>query len=470
VTDVDALVIGGGVSGLAAASRLHELGRDVVILEASDEVGGKLRSHIVGELQLDAGAESVLVRRPEALDLIADAGRLQDLEHPAVSGAGLWTDRILPLPREQLLGVPTDVDDADLERVLGAAGVEAIRREPEFALTAGVRADSADQADDCVGGVVRRQLGDAVVELLVEPLLGGVYAGHADDISIDMAVPGLLAAAQRTGSLVRGARELRAASAAQAVSDSVHVFASVRGGLGQLGAALVGHQGIAVRRATTATAVRHHRSKWRVTTADGESFDTAAVVMAVPSFVAAPLLAELSNGAAVVADQIEYASVALVTTVFDRSTLPNLPTGTGFLVPPATGRLVKAATFVSQKWQWVRDAAPELDVLRFSVGRHGDERAEGASADELTAAVLDEIGEVLGLTTAPVASAVTRWPRSLPQYRPGHRARVRVVKAGIPRGIALAGAAWDGIGIPACIASGRAAAESVVDDEAVGGQ
>ena len=130
-------------------------------------------------------------------------------------------------------------------------------------------------------------------------------------------------------------------------------------------------------------------------------------------------------------------------------------------MPPSTGRLVKAATFVSQKWQWVRDSAPDREVLRFSVGRHGDDRGLDLADADLAQAVLDEVADLLGLVGVPRASDVTRWERSLPQYRVGHRDRVEQARYSLPTGIALAGAAWDGVGIPACIASGWAAAATV---------
>jgi oxygen-dependent protoporphyrinogen oxidase len=154
-----------------------------------------------------------------------------------------------------------------------------------------------------------------------------------------------------------------------------------------------------------------------------------------------------------------------VTAVFDASQVAPLPTGTGFLVPPITGRLTKAATFVTQKWQWVRDAAPDRVVLRFSVGRLGDQRGLDLDDDGLAAAVLDEVAPLLRLPV-PRATAVTRWESSLPQYRVGHSDRVARARALLPTGLAVAGAAWDGVGIPACIASGRAAAGGLAPNPA----
>ena len=453
MSDVDVVVVGGGIAGLAAASRLADQGADVLIVEVSNRVGGKLRTHTVGGLALEAGAESLLARRPEGLAVVERAGRRGDIVHPATTGAGIWLDELRPLPRHQLLGIPTDLDDRQLANLVGVDAVSAMRTEPDWVSTV---------TDETVGGVVRRQLGDAVVDVMVEPLLGGVYAGRADEISLDMAVPGLLASAQHEGSLVAGARALRHRSA-RAVEDATpgHVFASIRGGLGSLGDSLVAASGLRVRCGVDVVGLEPVGEEWRVAFADRTAIDTRAVVVAVPAFAAGHLLRSVAPPVGDLGHELEYASVALITTVFERDDVTRLPGGTGFLVPPSTGRLVKAATFVSQKWQWVRDSAPDREVLRFSVGRHGDDRGLDLADADLAQAVLDEVADLLGLVGVPRASDVTRWERSLPQYRVGHRDRVEQARYSLPTGIALAGAAWDGVGIPACIASGWAAAATV---------
>ena len=442
------VVIGGGIAGLAAALRSAQRGHDVVVVESSPTVGGKLASQVVDGLTLDAGAESLLARRHEGLDIIAAAGRQHDVVTPAASGAGLWLDGLVALPRQQLLGIPSDPGDADLPAVLGPEAAARVASEP--------RLGSPMPIDMTVADLVGRQLGDAVVDLLVEPLLGGVYAGRADQISVDMALPGLLEAVGQEGSLVRGAAALRARSAGEGP-----VFASVVGGLGSLPPSLVSACGATVISGSSAVEIRGTARGWSVELSSGEVVAADQVVVAVPAFAAAPLLAGVAPEASTVAAEVDYATVALITAVFDAGSVTADLQGTGFLVPPVTGRITKAATFVSRKWQWVADAALGREVLRFSVGRQGDQRGIELSDLELTARVLDEVADLLGLTSGPRASVVTRWERSLPQYRVGHRSRVARARAALPPTIGVAGAAWDGVGIPACIASGWAAADRV---------
>jgi oxygen-dependent protoporphyrinogen oxidase len=449
-------VVGGGIAGVAAAWRAAEAGADVVLLESTELLGGKLRTHVVDGLTLEAGAESLLTRRPEALRLVDAAGLRDRLVHPATTGASIWTDSLHPLPKQQLLGIPCDPSDADLAPLLGADAVARLAHEPPLTQV---------PEDVSVGDLVTRQLGRDVVDLLVEPLLGGVYAGRADDLSLDAAIPGLLDRLRDTRRLVP------AASAARATTTSAGpAFASVVGGLGGLAEAVVRKTSVQVLRGAQVVGLCATPGGWRLATADGPQVDADAVILAVPGPALSPLLVEAAAEAASFAGSLEYASVALVTTVFDSSDVVGDLPGTGFLVPPVTGRLTKASTFVSRKWQWVRDAAPDREVLRFSVGRAGDRRGLDGSDTALVERVLSEVSPLLDLKGAPRATDVTRWNRSLPQYRVGHRRAAAAARESLPQGIAVCGAAWDGVGIPACIASGWAAADRVVAPGLGGGQ
>ncbi|MBW5483614.1 protoporphyrinogen/coproporphyrinogen oxidase, partial [Streptomyces bambusae] len=221
-------------------------------------------------------------------------------------------------------------------------------------------------------------------------------------------------------------------------------------------------------RILTGTPVRELRRTpdgWRITAGD-EVLDADAVVLATPAGPAARLLDGLAPAAAAELRGVEYASMALVTMAFRRSDLPPAITSgdaSGFLVPPVDGRTVKASTFSSNKWAWAREADPELFLLRTSVGRHGDERDLARDDADLVQVSLADLGDAVGLAARPVASTVTRWDGGLPQYPVGHLARVARIRAAVAAvpGLAVCGALYDGVGIPACIASARAAADEV---------
>ncbi|OEV08617.1 protoporphyrinogen/coproporphyrinogen oxidase, partial [Streptomyces nanshensis] len=199
---------------------------------------------------------------------------------------------------------------------------------------------------------------------------------------------------------------------------------------------------------------------WSVVTDGGEVLHADAVVLAVPAPRAARLLVDEVPAAARELAAVEYASMALVTLAFRRGDLERVPEGSGFLVPPVDGRTIKAATFSGNKWSWVAAQDPELFVLRTSVGRYGEEAVLERDDAELAALSLRDLRSATGLTAAPVDRLVTRWDGGLPQYPVGHGARVARVReavADVP-GLAVCGAAYEGVGIPACIASGRRAA------------
>ena len=453
------VVVGGGISGLAAAHRLSldALPIDITVVEKSATVGGKLRLHDVAGMQLDAGAESMLARRPEGVDLCNSVDLGDDVRHPATEGAGVWVDGTLwPLPKHQVMGIPYSMPALEASGVLGEAARVRVAQDTTSPAT-------VIEGDVSVGSLVGDRMGQEVVDRLVEPLLGGVYAGQASQISTDMAIPGLLDELESQPSLMAAVEHL-----ASRGRTGRPVFASTRGGLGRLPKAVADASGARLLLSSEAVELERSNRGWflRVSTAGGQSsVEADAVLLAVDAPAAGRLLVGVNPTAADVVGGVEYASVALVTFVFDAATPLDWPAGTGFLVPASEGLMMKAATFTSQKWAWIADAYPERSVVRASVGRFGDETALDMADDELASHVLSELEVVTGVTAKPVASVVSRWPRSLPQYRVGHRARVADVR-GMLDGVGaleLCGAGLDGVGVPACIASGQQAATRVAD-------
>jgi oxygen-dependent protoporphyrinogen oxidase len=432
-------VIGGGVAGLAAARELTRLGATPVVLESTGVVGGKLRVSDVGGIPVDEGADSMLRRVPYGVDLATAAGL--ELVSPAVGAASLWTrGRMRPLPTGTVMGIPADLAALARAEVLSAIGLARVPLDL-------VQPGSPVTEDVSVGELVARRLGREVVQRLVDPLLGGVYAGRADLLSVQATLP------QLWPHLVQHRSLLVAARAARGTPEPGPVFAGVPGGLGRLPAALA--RGLDVRLRTTVRALTRIPQGWRVeagSAADPSYLDVGAVVLAVPAAPAARLL----TGHAPVGElaAVQYASVGIVTLVLDG---PAPGTGSGYLVPAVDGRTTKAVTFTSRKW-----GRPGPAVVRASVGRVGEEVDLQRDDDELVEVVLEELRLAVGDLPRLVDTRVTRWGGGLPQYGVGHLDVVARLRAALPPGLAVAGAAYDGVGVPAVARSGLQAAHAVL--------
>lgn len=445
------VVAGGGVSGLAAARGLVAAGLDVTVLEGSPRWGGKLAPVEVDGVRLDGGAEAVLARRPEAVDLATDLGL--PVVHPtAAQPAILSRGRPVPVPRS-VLGVPADLDG--LAGLLSIEGLERARSEPE-------RPAPPLPADVGVGAVVADRFGPEVVDRLLEPVLAGIYAGRSKELSFAAVNPALYARARGGGSLLTHARELRAET------PPGPVFAGVTGGLYTLIEALVtdlARHGVELRTGTVVRELSRRGRGWAVAggpATRAETMPVDAVVLAVPAAPASRLL----HGLVPRADdlgRLPYASGAVVTLLVGGL----VPSGSGLLVPPEELPTVKALTYSSAKWDWVRAVAPDHSVVRVSVGRVGEERVLQVPDGELIARSFAEVARLPGWEDASLmAAAVTRWGASLAQYLVGHGTLVANLRAGVERlpGLAVCGAFLDGVGVAACVASADAAVAKVTAD------
>ncbi|MFJ7303908.1 protoporphyrinogen oxidase [Streptomyces sp. NPDC099088] len=462
------VVVGGGIAGLAAAHRLLGRGFRVTVLEASDRLGGKLLTGEIAGARVDLGAESMLARRPEALALARETGLGDFLQPPATASASLWNRGVLrPMPKGHVMGVPGTA--SALADVLSPEGLRRVERDADLPRT--------EVGDDiAVGEYVAARMGREVVDRLVEPLLGGVYAGDAYRISLRLAVPQLYAAARTHTSLTEAVREIQARAAA--AQQTGPVFMGIDGGVGRLplavagsvtargGEILTGTPVTGLRRTSPAGPASDERpgSAWRIV-AGGRALHADAVVLAVPAPAAAALLRAEAPAAATELAAVEYASMALVTLAY-RSADATLPEGSGFLVPPVDGHTIKASTFASRKWGWIADRNPDLTVLRTSVGRYGETEVLGRPDDDLVRVSRHDLREATGLDADPVETRVTRWDDGLPQYPVGHHARVARVREHVGKlpGLTVCGAAYDGVGIPACIASAYAAVDGLGGD------
>jgi protoporphyrinogen/coproporphyrinogen III oxidase len=455
------VVVGGGITGLAAAWELSQLlpEAQVTLLDAADRPGGKLRREPVAGVPLDVGAESLLARRPEALALAREIGLANEVVHPATTSASIWSrSQLYPMPTGTLVGIPSPPSSA-----LGILTADEVER-----AAAEDTAEPVVGEDVSLGGFVADRLGDAVVDRLVEPLLGGVYAGRSRSLSLRACLPQVFDGVRRGVSLTTLARASAEASA-QSRAEGTPVFAGVDGGVGRLAEVLTERLragGVVVHSRTIARELRRTESGWSVVVGPRPApqvFAADAVLLAVPAAPAARLLAPHHQDTAAALAEIEYASMAIVTLAVaaeDGFTLP----GSGFLVPPVDGRTIKASTFTSSKWAWAERSGEGLAFLRASVGRARETFNLQRPDQELVQVAVSEVSEALGHPLPRlVDSHVQRWGGALPQYTVGHADRVSRIRAGtqgLP-GLELAGAAYEGVGVPACIAGGRSAAQAL---------
>jgi len=450
-------VVGGGISGLAAALRVStELpDAEVLLLEASPIIGGKLRVADVGGVQVDVGAEALLAARPEGVGLIRELGLDGELITPLTTAAQLRVGGARhPLPARTMFGIPADLDSARASGALTEGALDRIAAEP----AADPMAPLAD--DVAVGELVRARLGNEVVDRLVEPLLGGVYAGRADELSMRATMPSLASRLERDGgSLVAAARSVTDVGTRGPASGPM--FASLSGGMGTLPAAVARTGRFAVRTSTTVRGMRRVPGGFELVCGavpDEETMLADAVVVATPASKAALLLRDIAPHASTDLSGIDSASVAIVTLALRDV---RLPSGSGLLIGTREGFAVKAVTLSSQKWPMASDG---LTFLRASLGRAGEAQVLQREDAELIALVRHELRALIEVDAEPVDALVTRWGGGLPQYAVGHVAAVGRIRSAVEQvpGLAVCGAAYNGVGIPACIASGQAAAADVV--------
>ncbi|HTJ76914.1 MAG TPA: protoporphyrinogen oxidase [Acidimicrobiales bacterium] len=448
-------VVGGGITGLAAAYYLQEAGAAVTVVEAGDRFGGKIRTDDLAGVPVEAGPDTFLARVPEVVELCRALGLGDRLVAPATGVASVWArGRLRPLPEGHVLGVPTRLGPLVRSGVLSPAGVA--RAALDLVLPRRANGD-----DPSVAAVIGTRMGREVVDRLVEPLVGGINAGRADRLSLAATAKPLAEAAAAHRSLVVGLRRRPAPDPAAGP-----VFLGVAGGLeglvNRLRTALV--EGADVRMATAVTGLdRLPHGGWRLVCRPGPPIEVEACVLTVPAPVAARLLGPLSERASAALATIRYASVALATLGYRPDSLRAPLVGSGYLMPRTEGRLHTACTFSTTKWPALGDSG--LVLVRASAGRDGDDRPAALDDEDLAARLHAEVAPVIGAGSPPVVTRVDRWPQSFPQYEVGHLARVEAVEAALAAdapGIVVAGAAYRGLGIASCVVQAKAAAARVV--------
>jgi oxygen-dependent protoporphyrinogen oxidase len=469
------VIIGGGISGLATAFALQEqalaagLTIHCTVLESGSSWGGKIVTHRVGDLVTEAGPDSFLSQKPAGLELCAKLGLTDQLINTKETGKKafvLHDSRLHELPEGLVSFVPDQLSPFVRSGLLSWTGL--MRMGLEVVVPRG-----HSECDQSVAFFFRRRFGPQAFERVLEPLLAGIYAGDADQMSLKATFPRFLEMEQQYGSIIRGmiANKKKTPSAG-AGSPRRTMFVSLKNGLGELVAALttrLTQQGAELRLGCRVDALRvrsHQLGRWiyDVILSDGSALSAEGLVLATPAYVSAELVRPLTPIAGGLLEMIPYASTATISMAFPAVAVAGAVEGFGFIVPRIEGRDLIAATWSSLKWP---HRAPADQVLvRCYVGGVGREGILQLDDDRLIARVRAELSAVCRLKATPIYFEVNRWWKAMPQYTLGHLERLSQLDAALRRygGLVLAGAGYRGIGIPDCIQDGAVAAGRVVRD------
>jgi len=471
------VVVGGGIAGLSAAWELISTPNPprVTVLEAADRVGGKIGSVEVGGRVFDAGPDGALARRNEVVALATELSLGGDIVPIQASGASVYArGQVRALPSGLQFGVPTDPKALRESHVLSTKGYLRVLRD-RFAPVPASRGPLQDRA---IGNLVETKLGHEVVATLVDPMLGGINAGRVAEMSAAAVFPPLLEAGQERGSLMAALKALSPPPPPEGTS-APPAFISLDHGMFRLVERLeraLSERGVDIHTQIPVTGIARvggTNPGWTVNSPTS-TIRADGVILAVPAQPASTALAELDPELASLFGSIEYASVAIVTFIFGDTEISLPETGTGVLIPPETPHprgetagqrfLSTALTFLDRKWAHWKEGS--TTVVRVHMGRIDDTRTLDLDDHQLIERAHDELSMLFDDVGAPLASGVVRWERSLPQYQVGHLLRVAAIENAVARHpyLQVAGAAYRGVGVPACIASGRSAGATLRED------
>lgn len=436
------VVVGAGLAGLVAAHELQKQGRDVVVLEASGRIGGQIHTVDWHGLRVDVGAEAMFLGGPHLQQLVTELGLTDQLVAPTAGSSWLTSHRkLVPLPEGVGPTGPTKLAPVVKSGLLSPFALARAGVEPLLA-----RRKITD--DVSVGAFISRRFGRAVAETFVNPLLGNLHAGDIHRLSLLSTAPQLAPAAREGRSLIRR-KPPRSGPAPS--SESLPLFASFATGLHTLIDALTAD--LTIRTNTPARSARRTTQGWNVTTPT-DTFSSDQLVVAAPASVAAALLEPTVPGIGAELTAGRTATVATILLAYPPAAAdhPPLRDGNGLLLPADSGRLLKAATFVSRKWAHLR--SDEVFLVRASAGRVGSDALEFVSDATLAERIHGELADAIGLRERPLDSLVTRWPAAYPQLEVGHTARMARVRDNLRHHpVKLVGGPYDGLGMPAVVKS-----------------
>ncbi len=454
------VVVGAGFTGLLAARRLVQAGCRVSVVDAADRTGGQVLTATIAGRPIDVGSEATHLMYPQVGRLVDELGLRDTMVSARPGTSWVWTPPGLrPLPEGVGPAGPTRQTPVLRSRVMTVGGLARAGLEP---LTA-ARRRLPDGDDVAVGDFVAGRFGAQVADRLVDPLLGSLHSGDVRRLSLRACTPSLVPAATSGGSLLTASRKARAARSGRAAPPVS--FVAWPGGLVALTNALLTGLDVDVRLGRRVTSLdRWASGGYRVSLGDGPGLDADGVVLAVPAARAAELLRPLVPAAADAFAATPTASVATVVLGLPPAAVRRVPAlrANGLLVPSSEGSLLKASTFLSNKWAHLEH--PDVFWLRMSAGRAFDDRLVGLDDDELVDHLRRDLRRFTGLDVAPDVVHVQRWPAAMPQLVVGHTARVATGRAALEAalpGVGVAGASYDGVGLASCITSATRIATQV---------
>jgi oxygen-dependent protoporphyrinogen oxidase len=449
---VDVVVVGGGIAGLSAGYELHRRGVRFAILERASRAGGVIFSDESDGFTIDAGPDSLLTQKPEAIRLCQELGlgsRLVSTKPPRLAYVQR-NGRLHPLPAASVLGIPTVFGPFLKTHLFSAAGK--LRMGAELFVP-----PRREDGDESIGSFIERRFGREATTYLAEPLMAGIHAGDVHRLSIHSLFPRFVQAERAHGSLLRTFRRQ-----ARAPAHADGAFRSLPGGLSEMVRALVGTLPAgAICLNATVTNVRATGGSFRVESAAGTTLEARAIVFATPAYVTSELVRELDAELASLCGEVRYASTATIALGFTRDAVAHPLEGSGFVVPRVERSGILAASWLSSKWP--HRAPDDRVLLRTFVGGARDPWALSDSDDELIGRSLRALRPLLGIRGEPLLARVYRFDRANAQHEVGHLARLAAIERALARhaGIFVTGSGFRGTGIPDCVADGRATAARV---------
>lgn len=451
-------VLGGGVAGLAAALRIIEareerrLPLEVTLFERSPRLGGCVQTVHDSGYAMELGPDSLLADKPAARNLLRRLHLEDDLVamRPEYRGSRIvLRGRLHPIPSEFRFFTPTSLPALLRSGIFSPVGIARAAMEPFVP-------QRKDTEDETLASFVTRRFGREVLDRLAQPLIGGIYSGDPQRLSMQATLPQFVEMERKHGSL------LRAMTARPGANGPAQPLMSLRGGLQTMVDAMLERIGPSIQRTSQVNALSRTEQTWTIGFADGSSAQADAIVCALPAYAAARVLRTVDVDLAEMLERIRYNSIATVNLAYDAADVPPLPATPGFVVPAIERRRITAATISTQKYP---DRSPQDGMLlrAFIGGALQPELVELADA-QLGQIAQDEIGDLLGITAQPRFAVTRRWVRLLPEYGVGHVAHVAAIEARAASlgGLALAGSAYHGVGIPDCVATGEAAADVIL--------